>query len=160
MVLINVNKYPRLIADKQKGGHRVKHVHMTSKLWQYFVYSALLSILLLSMGQAGYAQQIILPPNVTVDPGQSAPFPVLLATPAAADGVFITLTSSDPSSVTVAPANIFIPQGATSISRAATVSGVNAGSAIITASASGFPPASVQVTSGTASGTTTMSFSP
>src|SRR6202022_5073185 len=123
----------------------------------FLVYSVLLSILLLSMGQAGYAQQIILPANVTVAPGQSAPFPVLLATPAAADGVFITLTSSDPSSVTVAPANIFIPQGATSISRAATVSGVNAGSAIITASASGATPATVlvQVTTGA-----TMNFSP
>jgi trimeric autotransporter adhesin len=161
MVLINVSKYPRLTADKQKGwAQRAKHVYMTSKLWQYFVYSALLSILLLSLGQAGYAQQIILPANVTVAPGQSAPFPVSLATPAPADGVFITLTSSDPSSVTVAPTNIFIPQGATSISRAATVSGVNAGSAIITASASGFPLASVQVTSGTSAGTTTMSFSP
>ena len=119
---------------------------MTSKSWRVFVYSALLSILLLFLGQAGYAQQITLPANVTVALGQSAPFPVSLATPAPADGVFISLASSDPSKVTVGPANIFIPQGATTAASAPKVNGISIGSGIITASATGLTAASqVQV---------------
>jgi trimeric autotransporter adhesin len=127
---------------------------MTSRLWRCFVYSALLST------QSGYAQspaRIILPANLTVAPSQSAPLPVTLAAAAPSDGVFLSLTSSDPSTVIVAPANIFIPQGATAVSRAPTVTGINAGSAIITATANGVTPASVlvQVTAGA-----TMNFSP
>src|SRR5260370_31067789 len=99
---------------------------MTSKLWCCFVYSALLST------QSGYSQnltRIILPANVTVAPGQSAPWLVTLAAPAPADGVFITLTSSDPSRVTVAPENILIPQGAWVPSRTPTVTRIDLGSA-------------------------------
>jgi hypothetical protein len=51
------------------------------------------------------AGQIILPANVTVAPGESTPFQVTLATPAPADGVFIALTSSDPSKATITPAS-------------------------------------------------------
>ena len=93
---------------------------------------------------------IILPGNMTVPPGQSAPFPVTLGTAAPAGGVFITLTSSDPSKATIAPENIFIPQNASTPNRAPTVTGASIGSATISAAASGFPPASgqVQVTSG------------
>jgi uncharacterized protein YjdB len=77
--------------------------------------------------------------------GDSAPFQVTLASPAPANGVFITLTSSDPSKVTVGPTNVFISQGATTALSAPKVNGISNGSAIITASASGLPPASAQV---------------
>ena len=100
---------------------------------------------------------IILPANTIIAPGQSASFQVTLAAPAPSGGVFISLVSGDTSKVTVAPDNIFVPQNATTASRAPTVTGVNAGTAAITASATGFAPASqsVQVGSGP-----TMGFSP
>jgi Right handed beta helix region len=68
-----------------------------------------------------------------------------LATAAPSDGVFISLTSSDPLKVTVEPENIFIPQGATAPGRAPTVNGISIGSAIITAWAIGLAPASGKV---------------
>jgi hypothetical protein len=89
--------------------------------------------------------------NVTVGPGLCAPFPVTLATPAGAGGVFGTLTSSDPSKVVLPPANgasttFFIQPGATASTRTAPyVCGVNFGSATITATASGLQSASQTV---------------
>ncbi len=105
---------------------------------------------------------ILLPGNVTLAPGDTVNFPVTLGTAAPAGGAFITLASSDPSIAIAWPSNLLIPEGVTSTSRTVnTVSGISAGSATITASASGYPTASarVQVTGG---GTTamTMSFSP
>lgn len=87
---------------------------------------------------------IILPANVNVQLGQTAPFPVTLAVPAPSGGVFINLISSDPSKVTISPANIFIAQGGTG-SNQPNVTGVAVGSVTITASASGFPSATAQV---------------
>jgi hypothetical protein len=105
---------------------------------------------------------ILLPGNVTLAPGDTVNFPVTLGTAAPAGGAFITLASSDPSIAIAWPSNLLIPEGVTSTSRTVnTVTGISAGSATITASASGYPTASarVQVTGG---GTTamTMSFSP
>jgi trimeric autotransporter adhesin len=100
---------------------------------------------------------IIVPANTTVAPGDSAPFPVTLVKAAPAGGVFITLTSSDPSKVTVTPANVFIPQGAFIPNAPPKVNGIAAGSAIVTASAAGLSSASGLVTVGT-SGPLTMSF--
>jgi len=105
---------------------------------------------------------IILPANMTLAPGQFALYPVTLAYPAPSGGLFLTLTSSDPSKVTVTPTPyIFIPQGATAPSRAPSVTGIDIGSAISTASAPGVAQATgqVQVTSGEIAGAT-MSFSP
>jgi uncharacterized protein YjdB len=95
---------------------------------------------------------------MTLAPGQFALYPVTLAYPAPSGGLFLTLTSSDPSKVTVTP-YIFILQGA-SFNWAA-VFGIDIGSAIITASAPGLAQATgqVQVTSGEIAGAT-MSFSP
>jgi uncharacterized protein YkwD len=98
-----------------------------------------------TIGTAPVSGQIILPANVTVATGQSALFQVMLATPAPANGVFITLTSSDPSKVTVGPANIFIPEGKTTAASAPKVNGISIGSGIITASASGLTAASQPV---------------
>ena len=89
--------------------------------------------------------QILIPANVTAAPGDSVGFQVTLAGAAPWGGVFITLTSSDPSRATITPTNIFIPQNATTAASAPKLSGISIGSAIITASASGLAPASQQV---------------
>ncbi len=96
---------------------------------------------------------ILLPANVTVAPGQSATFQVALAAPASSP-VFVTLSSSDPSKVTVT-SGIIIPAGATVPATAPKVNGIAFGSAAITASASGLPPATQTVVTGY-----TMNFSP
>lgn len=103
------------------------------------------------------ASDIILPANVTVPPGQTAPFQVTLSKPAPSGGVFIALTSSDASKLTIAPAFILIREGSTIPTSAPNVMGVAIGSATITATAFGLNPTSqlVQVTSGS-----TMSFAP
>ncbi len=89
--------------------------------------------------------QLLVPPAVTVAPGQWTPFQVTLASAAPPGGVFISLSSSDPATATVSPANIFSSQGYTTAASAPKVSGIGAGSAIITATAAGLPPASGQV---------------
>lgn len=82
--------------------------------------------------------QIILPANPTVvGVGMSALFPVTLAAPAPSGGAIVMLTSSDVE-VTLRPANILIPGGATAPARMPQVNGINFGSAVITASAFGF----------------------
>ena len=105
---------------------------------------------------------ILLPANVTVAPGNTVNFPVTLGVPAPAAGVFISLTSSNPSVATVSPATFFVPQGTTTAPRVlTTVTGNGGGSATITASAPGYATASgqVQVPSG-GTPATTMSFWP
>lgn len=99
--------------------------------------------------QAVAASGIVLPANVNVALGDSVPFPVTLAA-SAPDGVFITLASSDTSKLTIAPANIFIRGGATAPSSPPKITGVGAGTASITASASGFAPVSQNVQVGSA----------
>jgi trimeric autotransporter adhesin len=81
---------------------------------------------------------------VTLGVGDTASFPVTLSAPAGSGGVFVTLTSSDPSKVTVQPTSILISQGGT-VSNQPKVTGVATGSATITVSASGLLPASQQV---------------
>jgi hypothetical protein len=91
-------------------------------------------------------------------PGLCTPFPVTLATPAAPGGSFITLTSSDSSTVTVGPGNgnsetLFIPSGASVPQRMPNVCGVNFGSAAITATGGISSSQTIQVTG-------TLTFSP
>jgi hypothetical protein len=105
---------------------------------------------------------ILLPVGVTVMPGNAVSFPVILGTAPPAGGVYISLASSDPSIATVWPPTFFIAQGSTTAPRVATtVSGISDGSAIITASAFGYPTVStrVQVTGGVPP-ITTLNFSP
>ena len=108
---------------------------------------------------AGGSGAILLPANVSVGLNQSVAFPVTLSAAAPPGSVFITLTSSDTSKVTVTPTAIIIPQGGTKSNVVPLVNGLAAGSATITASAFGLPSTNqlVQVTSGSA---TAMSFSP
>jgi len=89
---------------------------------------------------------IVLPAGVTVAPGLSAPYPVALGAPAPAGGVFIALTSSNTSTITVTPLNILVPAGSTTPTVMPKVNGINLGSATITASAWTYQPVSQQVT--------------
>jgi hypothetical protein len=100
-----------------------------------------------SLTNAG-ASGIVLPSNLTVGVGQTVLFPVTLSTPAPPSGIIITFTSSDTSKITVRPANVLIPAGATTPPSPPQVTGVDFGSAAITASTIGLPSASqtVQVT--------------
>jgi hypothetical protein len=86
------------------------------------------------------------PANTPVRLGQSAAFVVTLPAPAPAGGVTVTLTSSNTSKVTVTPATVVIPQGATTAATPPQVTGAGIGSATITASANGYAPGSGTVT--------------
>jgi hypothetical protein len=98
---------------------------------------------------------IALPAGVAVSPHQSVPFPIALTAAAPPGGVNVTLGSSDVSTATVAPAALFIPQGATSPAVQPAVTGVNFGSASIGATAGGYASASQLVQVGA-----TLSFAP
>lgn len=87
---------------------------------------------------------IVLPVTLTLNPGQTAQFPVRLSAPAGANGVFVTLTSSSPAKVPVSPSSVFIPAGKTT-STLPNLKGIAVGSATITVAAAGFIPASTQV---------------
>jgi len=88
---------------------------------------------------------IILQAGITPPPGGSTPFPVTLGVPAAAGGVYVALASSDPSTVTITPNNIFFPGGSTTPTVTPRVNGINLGSATITASAWTYQSVSQQV---------------
>jgi trimeric autotransporter adhesin len=94
--------------------------------------SVFLSAFLFSF--AGYCSDIVIPSGTTLQPGDQLPFPITLARPAAY-GVVVSLASSDPSKVTISPANVFIPQGNTTLARPPIVTGIAYGQAVITASA-------------------------
>ncbi|HTA47727.1 MAG TPA: hypothetical protein VK789_35055 [Bryobacteraceae bacterium] len=79
------------------------------------------------------------PPNFPVATGLCISFPATLAAPAGPGGVFLTLTSSDPSMVTfengINPLLVFFPAGATSPQgRTPQVCGVNFGTVTVSAS--------------------------
>jgi hypothetical protein len=84
---------------------------------------------------------IVLPGNVTLAPNQSAAFPVTLGLPAPTGGMTITLTSSDPTIVSISPSSVFIAAGATAPIIQPIVMGGNFGSANISASATGIAAA-------------------
>ena len=111
---------------------------------------------------AASSNGIIASASVSIAPGVTAPFPVTLGTPAPSGGMFISLVSSDTSKVAVAPANIFISEGASLPNRVPTVTGIGAGSAIVNVSAFGYTSANAQVlvASGIAPATPGLSFSP
>jgi hypothetical protein len=92
---------------------------------------------------------LIVPANITVAPNQSVTFPVSLGTAAGAGGVFVSITSSDTSKVTVFPPSILIPEGRTTSNATVTLTGVSLGTATVTASSFGVQSASSQVQVGT-----------
>jgi len=97
---------------------------------------------------------IVLPGPMTLQPGEVAPFPFRLSSPAGPGGVLVTLTSSDPTKVALTSTQggsiaVFFPAGSTEPDRRPPdVYGINFGSATITASGQGLQPFSqtIQVT--------------
>ena len=67
--------------------------------------------------------------------GQSLPFPIAFGGPSGGSGVVVTLTSSNPAIVKIAPTSVFIPAGQTMPATQPEVLGENIGAATITASA-------------------------
>ena len=98
--------------------------------------------------------QINLPSKATVGTNQTVPLQLSLSTPAGAGGVTVMLMSSDTTKVTV-PASVTIAQGATAPATQPVATGVNFGSATITASANGLIGATESITV-----SDTLSFSP
>lgn len=99
---------------------------------------------------------LIIPASTSLAPGQTTQFAVNLAS-AAPSGIFISLSSSDESKVTISPATAYIPQGATKPGFMPQITGVSAGTVTITANAAGFGTATGQVAVGS---TQPMVFSP
>jgi hypothetical protein len=84
--------------------------------------------------------------GLTLGLGQSAPFPIVLSSPAPAGGLALTLSSSDPTTVIVNPPVIYIPAGTTTPRNAQpVVTGINLGAATITVQGMYFTTASSQV---------------
>jgi hypothetical protein len=74
-------------------------------------------------------------PSVSLQLGQSLPFPIALGAPSGPAGVVVTLTSSNPAIVKIAPTSVYIPAGQTMPATQPEVLGENIGAATITASA-------------------------
>jgi hypothetical protein len=104
------------------------------------------------------AADVILPTGVSIQPGQTVDFPVTLAQPAPQGGVYISISSNNPSVVTVSVPAVIIVQGATTSIRPLQITGIAGGSAVISASAFDMTGAAASVQVGTQ--TPTMSFSP
>ena len=91
---------------------------------------------------------IVLPPNTMLGLGQTAPFPIALATPAPLGGVTINLASDNPNAVIITPSTVFIAGQATAPAVQPTVKGIGIGFGNISASAPGFAvgsPTQIQV---------------
>jgi hypothetical protein len=98
-----------------------------------------------SFAPAGAPGAISLPANTTVGLGQSGQLPITLSAPAPDGGVTVTLTSSDPTTVTVTP-TVFVSGGETSPRNIQPqVTGLNLGTAAITLSAPYYVSSSQQV---------------
>ena len=86
---------------------------------------------------------------------QSVSFPITLSTPAPTGGVTVTLTSDNASTVSISPGTVQIAANAVTPATQPQVTGVNLGSANITASAPGYNSATQSV-----NGTATVTLSP
>lgn len=95
---------------------------------------------------------ILLQDGILVPPGGQMQFPVTLTSPAPQNGVFITLTSKDPSKVTLnggnTTLNLFIPEGKTQSTTVPVVNGVALGTSEISATAQNLTAAKTIVTVG------------
>jgi hypothetical protein len=90
---------------------------------------------------------IILPGDQTLGLTGSVSFLIHLGSPAPAGGIFLALTSDNTSVAQIIPSYIKVPEGSTtSLGMAQLIAQGVAGSATITASAYGLPPASFKVT--------------
>jgi len=100
------------------------------------------SVTVLASGGPGVG----LPPSLVLRVGDTVVFPVTLTTPAPDGGVFVMLTSGDPSKVSISTAIVLIPSGE-SMSTKARITAVGAGTVSITASAPGYAPGTSTVQS-------------
>lgn len=82
---------------------------------------------------------IVVPASLAVAVDGTVPFPVTLSGPAPAGGVFLSLSASDSSKVGIQNPTIYIMPGQTAPSNAPAITGLNAGSATVTATAFGYP---------------------
>ncbi len=105
----------------------------------------ILFAVIISTGYA-QAQTVTLPAEAAIAPGQEATLPLSLSGPAPVGGVFITLSSSDTSKVVVSPSTVLIVQGATTVKRPVYVTGVAAGTAVISAAVYGMPTVNETIT--------------
>ena len=87
-------------------------------------------------------QTIQMTPALLVNPGSSANLIITLSAPAGSNGLTVNLVSSATGVATV-PASVFIPSGQTQV--LAPVTGVTQGNAVVTATATGFPPIQSQI---------------
>ena len=99
------------------------------------LYSAVLFLYIFALSL--FASDIILPSGIIIQPGQQLPLQITLAQPAPPGGVFISLSSSDTSKLTVSPTNLFLSEGAIA-ARPVQITGVSLGTASIIASAFNF----------------------
>lgn len=92
---------------------------------------------------------IILPGEVAVAPGEQASMPIRLSV-AATETLFVQLVTSDASKASLHQSVVTIQAGQTQPESAPRVNGVDFGTATITASATGYAPATTTVTVGAA----------
>src|SRR6185312_16068962 len=104
------------------------------RLTMRYLLSALITCFLTS---SALAADIELGPPLTVAPGGAVPLAVLLTNPAGPGGVTVTLASSDPSKIALSSNSVYIPSGLTAPYGQPRVTGINFGTAAISASAFG-----------------------
>ena len=97
-------------------------------------------------------RDIIIPSGLTLAPGDQLKFNLTLSKPAPSGGVFVVLSSSDPSKVIIGPVGVFFAEGSTTSPVQPRLTGIDFGSSTITASASGLVGDSEVVLVGTAHG--------
>jgi len=93
----------------------------------------------------GDPNAVIMPANVTLQVNQTVIYPVSLPTPVQGNGVILTLTSSDPTKVTISPDSVFVKTGAVASVSTIRITGVGFGIVTINASAQGYNSNSQQV---------------
>ena len=94
--------------------------------------------------QPASSESLVLPDRLTLVSGADTSLLVRLSTPAPPGGLDVTLTTSNPAVAALSLTTIYIPAGQTSSLRAR-VAGFSLGSAVVTALASGYAPASTPV---------------
>ncbi len=90
-----------------------------------------------------------LPANVTVAPGQSVPFPIMISPAAPSGGVTVSLSTNDPTIATISP-SAFIQEGQVSPATQPQLTGVNFGTTTVTGTAPGYGSAIQSVKVGSA----------
>ncbi len=88
---------------------------------------------------------VVLPSFAVVGQFQTTLFPVSLSTPAPTGGVTIALSSSATTLLTISPASVFIAAGSTTPATTPQISGINLGYATVSATATGYVSASLQI---------------